>query len=255
MSPFGLSTIVLERQLLLREGLISLISHFSFDVIAGANEVSDIVDLTLPDESKATLFILGSSYQADQAIADAKFIKEHWHNSKIVLLTQQIGYFDFQKIIDSCIIACIPLFVSRDTLIKALDLVAVNGVRIMMAIPESGPAVLPQPTQTATDEPNADRTIPQVHIVKTAQISIEHPAKGPRLSEREIQILDGLIRGHANKLIARSCDITEATVKVHMKSILRKIQVSNRTQAAVWALANGHSGEDLRQRLHTASAG
>jgi two-component system nitrate/nitrite response regulator NarL len=44
------------------------------------------------------------------------------------------------------------------------------------------------------------------------------------------------VKGYANKVIARSCDISEATVKVHMKSILRKIQVANRTQAAVWAL-------------------
>jgi two-component system nitrate/nitrite response regulator NarL len=45
-------------------------------------------------------------------------------------------------------------------------------------------------------------------------------------------------------MIARSCDITEATVKVHMKSILRKIQVANRTQAAVWALEHGHSVDE-----------
>ena len=68
----------------------------------------------------------------------------------------------------------------------------------------------------------------------------------PRLSEREAQILDGLVRGHANKVIARSCDITEATVKVHMKSILRKIQVANRTQAAIWALEHGHSIDPIK---------
>jgi hypothetical protein len=52
----------------------------------------------------------------------------------------------------------------------------------------------------------------------------------PTLSERETQVLDGLVKGHANKVIARTCDITEATVKVHMKSILRKIRVGNRTR-------------------------
>jgi hypothetical protein len=41
-------------------------------------------------------------------------------------------------------------------------------------------------------------------------------------------------------VIARACDVTEATVKIHMKSMLRKIQVANRTQATVWALENGH---------------
>jgi two-component system nitrate/nitrite response regulator NarL len=38
------------------------------------------------------------------------------------------------------------------------------------------------------------------------------------------------VQGHANKVIARTCDIAEATVKVHIKSIPRKIRVVNRTQ-------------------------
>ncbi len=59
------------------------------------------------------------------------------------------------------------------------------------------------------------------------------------LSEREMQILQCLVQGDSNKLIANRLSITEATVKVHMKSLLRKINVSNRTQAAIWALNNG----------------
>ena len=43
----------------------------------------------------------------------------------------------------------------------------------------------------------------------------------------------------SNKTIARSCSITEATVKVHLQSILRKISAQNRTQAALWAVENG----------------
>lgn len=55
------------------------------------------------------------------------------------------------------------------------------------------------------------------------------------LSEREKEILGCLVAGHSNKVIARRCQITEATVKVHLKAILRKTEVANRTQAAVWA--------------------
>ena len=72
-----------------------------------------------------------------------------------------------------------------------------------------------------------------------------HP---PHLSGREAQMLDGLVKGHANKVIARTCDITEATVKVHMKSILRKIRVDNRTQAAIWAIANGYAADGSNAR-------
>lgn len=60
-----------------------------------------------------------------------------------------------------------------------------------------------------------------------------------------IRILNGLVKGHANKVIARSCGITEATVKVNIKSILRKIRLGNRTQAAVWALENTYPAADL----------
>ena len=59
-----------------------------------------------------------------------------------------------------------------------------------------------------------------------------------RLSPREREILSYLTEGHSNKGIARILGITEATVKVHLKSLLRKIRVDNRTQAAIWALAN-----------------
>jgi DNA-binding NarL/FixJ family response regulator len=60
-----------------------------------------------------------------------------------------------------------------------------------------------------------------------------------RLSVREKCILHYLIGGNTNKVIARRLDITEATVKVHLKTILRKIAVRNRTQAAIWAMNNG----------------
>jgi two-component system nitrate/nitrite response regulator NarL len=59
-----------------------------------------------------------------------------------------------------------------------------------------------------------------------------------RLSPREREILSHLTEGHSNKGIARILGITEATVKVHLKSLLRKISVDNRTQAAIWALSN-----------------
>lgn len=59
-----------------------------------------------------------------------------------------------------------------------------------------------------------------------------------RLTERELVILKGLANGLPNKVIAKSLAITEATVKVHVKTVFRKIRAKNRTQAAVWALKN-----------------
>ena len=61
----------------------------------------------------------------------------------------------------------------------------------------------------------------------------------PRLSARQQAILGCLIQGDSNKTIARKMAITEGTVKVHVKTILRKIRVHNRTQAAIWAMNTG----------------
>jgi two-component system, NarL family, nitrate/nitrite response regulator NarL len=63
------------------------------------------------------------------------------------------------------------------------------------------------------------------------------------LSRRELVILRTLTEGASNKIIARKLVITESTVKVHMKAILRKLRLQNRTQAAMWART--HLGELL----------
>jgi two-component system, NarL family, nitrate/nitrite response regulator NarL len=59
------------------------------------------------------------------------------------------------------------------------------------------------------------------------------------LSSREVQILSCLLSGYSNKEIARRLSITESTVKMHFKNLMRKISAENRTQAAVWALDQG----------------
>ncbi|WLA67674.1 LuxR C-terminal-related transcriptional regulator [Bradyrhizobium diazoefficiens] len=61
----------------------------------------------------------------------------------------------------------------------------------------------------------------------------------PQLSPREKAILSCLIEGDSNKCVARKINIAEATVKVHVKAILRKIRVQNRTQAAIWGMNHG----------------
>jgi two-component system nitrate/nitrite response regulator NarL len=64
------------------------------------------------------------------------------------------------------------------------------------------------------------------------------PGEGSNLSPREAQILSFITKGASNKVIARELNVAESTVKVHVKSVLRKIDVGNRTQAAIWAM--GH---------------
>jgi two-component system nitrate/nitrite response regulator NarL len=66
------------------------------------------------------------------------------------------------------------------------------------------------------------------------------------LSEREAAILRCLVFGYPNKVIADQLQMTEASVKVHLKAVLRKIHASNRTQAAIWAINNGFQADHQR---------
>jgi two-component system nitrate/nitrite response regulator NarL len=59
------------------------------------------------------------------------------------------------------------------------------------------------------------------------------------LSPREQQILAEIARGASNKEIARTLDIAEATVKIHVQHILRKLNLSSRVQAAVYLASRG----------------
>jgi two-component system, NarL family, nitrate/nitrite response regulator NarL len=58
------------------------------------------------------------------------------------------------------------------------------------------------------------------------------------LSPRETQLLRLVLEGHPNKIIAQHLGIMEAAANAQLASLLRKISVENRTQAAIWALAN-----------------
>lgn len=56
------------------------------------------------------------------------------------------------------------------------------------------------------------------------------------LTPRELEILGHLAAGYSNKIIARQLDLAESTIKVHVQNILRKLELSSRVQAAVYAV-------------------
>lgn len=71
------------------------------------------------------------------------------------------------------------------------------------------------------------------------------PQEKEKLSPREREILAFLARGESNKEIARSLDLAESTVKIHVQGILRKLGLSSRVQAAVYAVEHGLGGRDV----------
>ena len=75
-------------------------------------------------------------------------------------------------------------------------------------------------------------------------ISGSSPLAGYHLTHREHQILALLAEGRSNRSIAKSLFVSETTVKAHVGSILRKLGVTNRTQAAMMAVQLGVGGPD-----------
>jgi DNA-binding NarL/FixJ family response regulator len=69
----------------------------------------------------------------------------------------------------------------------------------------------------------------------TAQSAPEAHPLADKLTPRELQMLKGLTEGKSNKEIARDFEISEPTVKLHLKTLYRKLDASNRTQAAMIA--------------------
>ena len=93
-------------------------------------------------------------------------------------------------------------------------------------------------------ETNGVETIGRIsHINSNAYIVILTSSQGEKdvnkLSKRELEILVHLATGKSNKMIARSAGIEVGTVKFHVNSILSKLNVSSRTEAAIVALRRG----------------
>jgi two-component system nitrate/nitrite response regulator NarL len=135
-----------------------------------------------------------------------------------------------------------------DTLLRTLELI-VHGEMVVhpqfvwdRPAPADGQAV-GEPAETAayvTTNGNpqiAQRFQPRTPLTRVdSEVANENQTGDvPSLSRREMLILRMLMQGASNKVIARNLVITESTVKVHMKAILRKLRLQNRTQAAIWA--------------------
>ena len=267
------TTIIIEPRLLVREALGLLMGNHSYRVVCGFASLEDVGN-PLQASDCPELVILGAQ-STERAVIAADAVRKLWPSSKIILLFDHASPADFQKMLVSQIDGCIPLSASPEILIGTLDLIVTGDVRVMVVGDTKRSSNFHSPRDeerqlgTRTEVPQLNGAVdqampitiavPQHFQLERGEASSSNVGVGdtrfaslrgtlPTLSERETQILNGLVKGHANKVIARMCDITEATVKVHMKSILRKIRVGNRTQAAIWALENGYPGDAIRDR-------
>ena len=77
-----------------------------------------------------------------------------------------------------------------------------------------------------------------IKFLTEAEEKTAHPL-AEKLTERELQVLEGLVKGQSNKEIARDLELQEVTIKLHVKTLCRKLEAKNRTQAAIIAKEEG----------------
>lgn len=208
-------TFLVGRNKLFREGLKSLLSGSQFEVVGEADDVGQTHSNIREDEMPEVI-LLDFSAEPEHAADDLAHLRTVLSEAQIVVLTETLC----SQTLAACLAAGAHGYLIKDISVDAL----LQSLRLVML----GEKVFP--THLAALLVNG--------MASTAPARIA-TANSHGLSEREVQILQCLVQGDSNKMIANRLNITEATVKVHMKSLLRKINASNRTQAAIWALNNG----------------
>jgi two-component system, NarL family, nitrate/nitrite response regulator NarL len=224
------TTVLLCDNSLLHSGLQSILRGGPFAPAmtastANATQAQDVA-------SGSALVLIDASQGISHLLDVIRRVKEQAPKARIVALADQFD-LEFVRLghqagVDGfCSAANAP-----EVLIKSLELVMLGEAVIPSGVLRSiadrdFDCLKPPPREHGSEEPNSPDLM------------------GCKLSTRETQILNCLRQGAPNKAIARRLDVAEATVKVHMKAILRKIGASNRTQAAMWA------SQHLPQRVRT----
>lgn len=201
-----------------REGLRQILSSEFFHIKESVSDAGALLaSLSTPStDGYAHVVIVDNSFE-DGGLEECRAIAAAKLHSRLVLLADQYVFENvataFQIGVDGVIIKEI----SCDPLIESINLVAM-GEKVF-------------PSQLAANLTNCAPT--------AYGGDWQASAAAVGLSAREVEILESIMVGMANKVIARQFDICEATVKVHVKAILRKLGVDNRTQAATWAVKHG----------------
>ena len=213
------TVMLVDHDRLFSAALATLIGGGPFRVSAHAASADDALDL-IADGDQPDLIVLALQDGMPEEIAGIRRLREGT-SARIVVLADTIADRSLSQSLKAGADAYLNKSMSSESLLRSLRLVMLGEVvypthvaSLLMAAANERPQHIPTP--------------------------IAMPPSGD-LSKREVQILRCLLAGQSNKAIARNLHITESTVKMHFKNVMRKINAQNRTQAAVWAIQNGLS--------------
>jgi DNA-binding NarL/FixJ family response regulator len=223
-------TVLVEPKALIREGLVSILHSARFQILMSAVSIDKLVHGSLA-QYESVLLILGSGVDPASATRQIELFRKENQRGRAVVLADQYDASDVISAFRAGASGYLVKVTTSEALIKSLELVML-GETIMPG--DFVPSILDRgyeaiaPKNSANEKPIAE----------------PGPDHVPHLSGQEKRVLSFLVEGHSNKVIARRIDIAEATVKVHIKAILRKVRVRNRTQAAVWAMSRSGLASD-----------
>lgn len=208
---------------MLKAGLGHILANTRYEVQA-EDEPAGRLDDGGAGVSSSILFIVDSNLRDAVLPAGLSALKSRHPGSRVVVLADTFNLEQMMTALKGGADGyCLP---TVEALIRYLDLVMLGET----AFPSA-----PFLAAIMNAQPQGETEVSRPTDVDTRR-SLAHASDTRMLSNREAEILHCLMQGAPNKIIARQLDVAEATVKVHVKAILRKIQVANRTQAAMWAV-------------------
>lgn len=219
--------LLVDDHTLFRRGLKALLEQDErFVVTAEAGDVGEA--LRCLQRGRVDVVLLDNHLPGVRGVDAIPALKEAAPGARVLMLTVSEDENDLaaalQSGADGYLLKTVESDQLADTIVKVLDGESVISPQMMtklVAVFRSRPATAPV-SAPAPLEPVRDA-----------------PAGADLLSPREREILLLIARGDSNKLIARELDIAETTVKIHVQHILRKLGLSSRVQAAVYATSRG----------------
>lgn len=218
--------LVVDDHNLFRRGLIALLKQDGrFDVVGEAGDLGQA--LRCAGQIQPDLILLDNHLPGVRGVDGIGALKQAFASARILMLTVSENEEDLATAMQAGADGYLLKTVESDQLCQAI-------VRVLAGEPVISPEMM-------TKFVAAFRTKPQANPLPEtlAPVTAPTPNLDETLSAREREILLLVAHGDSNKVIARQLDIAETTVKVHVQGILRKLQLSSRVQAAVYAAAHG----------------
>jgi two-component system, NarL family, nitrate/nitrite response regulator NarL len=250
MERGSIGTALIGPNALLREALAHILHDADFQILASAPRVDQSIATSLPQDH--ALLVIEASGDIDATVQQIETFKGYRPAGRVVVLAHRLELPEMVLAFSAGANAYLVSVAASDVFIKSLELVMLGETILPPSLlsllsnnenaPEDGNGRLGHDDKAGYEAPITDDRADDATDDDTDD---DTEAEGgtlpeidrvPRLSARQRLILRCLINGDPNKTIARRIHITEATVKVHVKAILRKIRVHNRTQAAIWAM-------------------